>query len=162
MHASLQSQLADRYFRLRLSRLVRTVEEADGFRVIGERLHPHFQRTLDPHTLALDAARVLIDGDDRAIRQQDGGRWRHGSEIVARKEWCREQSPKTHVRPVFLLVHAAIADLEHVGIVPMSRAGITRDIDLTKAYGRHAEVAVGNVLSRTPEVAAHRGAPLPD
>src|SRR5215831_18977811 len=113
-------------------------------------------------SLARDAARVLIDSDDRRVRQQGSGRWRHGGEIVAGKERCRKQSPKTHVRPIFLLVHAAIADLEHVGIVPMSRAGIARDIDLTEAYGRHAEVAVGNVLGGTPEVAAHRGAPLPD
>src|SRR6516225_2451710 len=68
MNASLESQLAEWNFRFRISRPVRAVEEADGFRATGERLHPHFQRTLDPYTLALDAARVLIDGDDRRLR----------------------------------------------------------------------------------------------
>src|SRR5260370_5469024 len=58
-------------------------------------------------------------------------------------------------------VHAAVADLKHVRIVPMSRSGKARQTCLPKTNRLHPRVMVVNVASGTPEIAAYACAPLP-
>src|SRR5262249_57985721 len=61
VHASPESQLAERYCGLCLSRTVCAIEKTDGPRATGDALLPHLQSPLHPHTLPLPAASVLID-----------------------------------------------------------------------------------------------------
>src|SRR6185437_8873302 len=66
-----------------------------------------------------------------------------------------------HVHLGFFFPHSAVADLEHVGIVPVTRTGESFQAILAKTDGNHAVVIVGDVASCAPQVRAHRSSPLP-
>ena len=63
---------------------------------------------------------------------------------------------------VFFGLHAAIADFEHVGIVPVARAGEGRKTCLGEADCCHGGVVVFDVAGGAPRVAADDGSPAPD
>src|SRR5436305_15330147 len=60
------------------------------------------------------------------------------------------------------MIHAAIADFEHVRIIPMSGAGKWFEAILVESDNGHPIVVICDVFGRAPQVAAHRGAPSPD
>src|ERR1035438_824987 len=67
------------------------------------------------------------------------------------------------MRLVFGVGHAAVADFEHVGFVPMSGFGVLLQVDLlNESQVRHGGPRIANVAGGAPEVAAHFRAPLPD
>ena len=56
---------------------------------------------------------------------EDGERvGRHLGEVVARQQRRGEHRPQAHVGAVFVQGQLAVADLEHVGIVPVAGAGV--------------------------------------
>src|SRR5215472_13433324 len=63
---------------------------------------------------------------------------------------------------VFIGAHAAVADLKHVRIVPVSRAGVFGDSGLRICDLHHALVGVIDVAGGAPEVAAGFIAPCPN
>jgi hypothetical protein len=63
---------------------------------------------------------VLVDGDDVSVREDVNGALRHVLQIVAGEQRNCQQSSKSHVRPVLLVSHALIANIEHVRIILMS------------------------------------------
>src|SRR5580692_9248024 len=78
------------------------------------------------------------------------------------------------MRAVFGIRHAAVADFEHVRIVPMSRTGVRLNADLLVDDGEHSvraatavgpflrtTPAIGDVAGRPPQVAANLFAPEP-
>src|SRR5689334_11942673 len=56
----------------------------------------------------------------------------------------------------------AVADLQHVGIVPMAWFCIGRQLILSKPYPRHRIPGVAYIAGRSPQVAANVGAPFPN
>src|SRR5439155_3569873 len=64
-------------------------------------------------------------------------------------------------RSVFVVGHAAVADFEHVRIVPMSRRSPRSQFVLLKTDLGHRVPGVANVSRGTPGIAAYLGSPLP-
>src|SRR5712675_759836 len=63
---------------------------------------------------------------------------------------------------VFVVGHAAVADFEHVGIVPVAGLGERGECVLPKADGGHGIPSIADVAGGTPSVAADFGSPLPN
>ena len=105
---------------------------------------------------------VLVDRNDLRVHQDRLGLVRHRPQVVARNQGGREHGPETHVRAVFIGVHAAVADLQHVGVVPVARTGVRRNSDLAEADLVHGIPGVADVARRPPQVAADLGSPRPD
>src|SRR5258707_12286683 len=124
----------------RAQRVGMPVEDADCLRTIRQRPYPYFNRAGSADTISLSSGTVLIYSNDVFVRKQRDGLRRHRGEIVARKEWRSENRPQTHVRPILIHVHAAIAHLEHVGAVPMSWSAKTRQTSLATANRLHMHV----------------------
>src|SRR5882757_5114492 len=59
-------------------------------------------------------------------------------------------------------LHTAIANLEHVWIVPVTRASEIFEAILREADQRHTIPVVLNIIGRTPEIPARSRSPLPD
>ena len=72
---------------------------------------------------ALLAHRILIDGDHLAVRQRRLRRRAHAAQVVPGDERRRHDRPHAEVRAPLGVVEA-VADLQHVGIVPVPRAGV--------------------------------------
>src|SRR5205807_2780773 len=58
--------------------------------------------------------------------------------------------------------HAAVADFQHVGIIPMTGLGPGREIVLAKSNSRHRIPSVTNVAGCAPEITTNISAPLPN
>ena len=72
-----------------------------------------------------------------------------------------EDGPQAHMGAVFIGGHAAVADLQHVGIVPVSRAGVFGDRRLGIDDLHHPLVGVVYVAGGAPQIATDLRAPLP-
>jgi ABC-type multidrug transport system ATPase subunit len=97
------------------------IEQGNRSRV-GSRhlLRPHLQvRPRRGHHTTLLAERVLIDGDDLLVGERGLGRRAHLGQVVSRDERCRHDGPHAEMGAAFRVAEA-IADLQHVGIVPVS------------------------------------------
>ncbi len=62
---------------------------------------------------------------------------------------------------VFRVAHVAITDLQHVGIIPVSRFGVGSVLVLRKADPGHGIPRVTDVAGGAPQIAANIGSPLP-
>lgn len=103
-------------------------------------IHRHVEVALD--ALHGAAARVLVEGDDGGIVDDGEGRGRHGAQVVAEQQGGLEGCPQGEVgfvlltqsvksRPLLLyqnecfthlfFSHAAVANLQHVQVVPSPR-----------------------------------------
>src|SRR5215467_1292278 len=102
--------------------------------------------------MPLEPLCILIDCDNLRIRENRLGFVVHTAQVIAGKKRSSEQRPKRHVREIFVMLHSAIANLKHVGIIPMSRAGEFLEAVLTEADHRHAVIVIADVSSRAPEV----------
>ena len=108
------------------------------------------------------AGLVLVDGDDLPVEQDLLDGVAHGAHVVPGQQRRCQHAPQAHVSAVLGVGHAAVADLEHVGIVPVARAGILLAAVLVEADVGHGVPAVADVAGCPPQVAAHTGAPLAD
>src|SRR5208337_1613448 len=104
---------------------------------------------------------VLIDRDDFLVQQDGAGVGRHGAHVVAGQQRRGEDGPEAHVGAVFVGGHAAVADLQHVRIVPVSGAGVFRDRGLRIDNFHHALVGVVDIAGGAPQIAADERSPLP-
>ena len=119
-----------------------SIEHANGFRAIGERARPNFQWTFGPNSIGLIAERILVDGDHFFICKQRDGFGRHLREVVACEQRRGEKRPKAHVRAIFVGFHAAIADFQHVRIIPVSGESKLGKSGLTESDIGHAGIAI--------------------
>ena len=106
-----------------------------------------------------------FDGNHLAVQEDVADLGRHGREVVARHERGRHHRPEAEVRAALGEGHAAVADLEHVGVVPAARARVRVEVgdevedvgDADAAPLPAAVPAVLDVAGRPPEVADARG-----
>ena len=108
------------------------VDEADSDSSAAERLSPHAEVAALPHAVALFAERVLVNGDGFFAGEQAPVGIAHLAKIVAGEQRRGQQHPKRHVRLVLVERHTAVADLQHVGIVPVSRPSVLGQPTLRK------------------------------
>src|SRR4030095_14961460 len=114
-----------------------------------------------PNTIALNARRVLINGNHLAIGKQAQSFWSSRGQIVSREQGSGQQSPQTHMSAILVAAHSPISNLQHVRIIPVSSPSIFRKARLTEADLRHACVFVTDVAGRTPQISTHRSSPRP-
>src|SRR6476660_7366401 len=62
---------------------------------------------------------------------------------------------------VFVVVHPAVSDLEHVRIVPVARRCPRSQFVLRKTDGGHGVPSVADVARRSPSICSYLGAPFP-
>src|SRR5205085_2870509 len=60
------------------------------------------------------------------------------------------------VRAIFLAIHFAVADFQHVRIIPVSRTGKLLQTVLSKSYKRHAVVTIAYVSRGPLQIAGFR------
>ena len=143
---------------------MRAVEEAEGPFAAGERLEPDFQSVVGGVAQPLHAQRVLVDGDDVAVGHDGRRLVRHGANVVAKDQRRSHHAPHREVRTVLIDRHA-VAHLEHVGVVPVTRTGIAAQSGVVVEILHHGagfpvareDRGVGerkaDVACRTPHVA---------
>ena len=100
---------------------------------------------------AIDAARL----NENILRLRG-----HVPDVIPGQKRSGQQSPQGHVGAVFVRLHAAIAHLEHIGIIPVSRASEFLQAVLGKSDHRHAVVVVADIARGSPQIARRRP-PLP-
>src|SRR5271167_2207463 len=122
-----------------------TVEEDYGAATVAERPGPDFEIAFLADTAPLPANFVLIDGDDFLIGEYLFDLWAHGADIVAGDERCGQHRPKTEVRLIFGVAHAAVADFQHVWIVPVAGTSVSFNPVLHFDDINHAERATASV-----------------
>src|SRR5438445_26625 len=66
------------------------------------------------------------------------------------------------MRFVFVGCHAAVTDLEHIRIVPMTGRRERCMVVLAKSDPRHRVPSISDIARRPPKVAANVGSPFPD
>ncbi len=111
--------------------------------------------------LALLSEGILVDGDGVLVGQDTPVSFRHMAQVIPGQQWCGEQHPQAHVGAVLILGHFAVADLQHVRIVPVPGPGEAREARLAESDSAHARVGVVDVIRRAPHAGAHRRPPLP-
>ena len=65
------------------------------------------------------------------------------------------------MRPIFRVAHTPVADLEHVGIVPVPGACVWLKRILAESDARHRLPRVADVAGRAPEIPTDRRRPRP-
>ena len=65
-----------------------------------------------------------------------------------------------NMRAVLVIGHVAVADLEHVGISPMTRAGVRSRRRLLVDVIQHAVPLVADIAGGAPQIAAYLRSPL--
>ena len=103
---------------------------------------PNLQTLGALHPAALAAQRILIDGDHFLVGQNVADLGAHAADIVAGHQRRRQQAPHAEVRAILGGGHAAIADFQHVGIVPVARSGIGLQTILQIQDLHHAEAVL--------------------
>src|SRR6185437_14211838 len=135
------------------------VEYSYGNPSVGQRLYPDLLISIFGNARRLFAQTVLVDGDHIAIEEDVLCRLRHAPEIVTCQQRSRKQAPQAHVSSVLLVCHASIADLKHVGIIPVSRRSLWGQIILVKSDLRHTLPVVADIAGRTPQICTYSGSP---
>ena len=148
-----------RSWKRNLCRSFRAIEETDDNRAIRERTHqtPQDHCCSTPKPPVCSA--VLVDRDHLAIHQDALRLVGHRTQVVARDQRRGQQRPQAHVRAVLIGRHAAVADLQHVGIIPVPGFGIGGDLELAEANAVHGLPAVADIAGRAPQIAARFLAP---
>ncbi len=112
------------------------------------------------HDGALPAQRVLVDGDDVLVAQDVEGRRGGLAQIGADEQRRGHDRPQGEVRAVLGVRHAAVADLQHVGVVPVAGARMGGEREVLLEDRQHRTPAVADVTGGPPQVADVRR-PLP-
>jgi len=141
--------------------LIGVVDEGHGLGAVGQGLHPDLTAVaaLDDD-VALDAERVLVDLDDLLVEEDRPRLLGHGPEVVAGHERRGHDRPQREMGLVLVEGHAAVADLEHVGIVPAAGPGRRGVPGVGPDDPDDALPVVADVGRRPPELADAPG-PLP-
>src|SRR5216684_1584153 len=135
------------------------IEQHDGAAAVFHLFSPHFGVAVLADAAALHAKGILVDGDDFLVGEDVLDLRRHVLQIVSGHERSGEDAPKAEVRAVLGGDHAAVADFEHIGIIPVARAGVGFQANLQVQNLREAKATllafptVGDVASGAPEVA---------
>ena len=137
------------------------VEDSQRSISIGQRTRPDLDGTFREDALPLLAEGILIDGDDLSIGENGGDLRRQLIQVVARQQRSSKHGPHAHVRTVLIESEFPIADLQHIGIVPMPWSGILREARLSPADQRNAIEAWADVAGSAPKIAADLRGPLP-
>src|SRR5258706_3890100 len=106
--------------------------------------------------MALLALGLLIDSDDLGVGQVFLGLGGHGSQVVSCEQGRGQDRPKRHVRTIFVAFHAAVANLQHVWIVPVSGTGKFLQAILAESNHRHSVVVIRDVSRGAPEISGSR------
>src|SRR5258708_21116794 len=138
-----------------------SVEDPYGLRSVSQRTRPYLDRPLSAHAVSLLPCRILIDVNHTAIRQKRNRLGSHRRKIVSSQQRRSQNCPQTHVSPILIQRHSTVADLQHVGIIPMSRAGKASQSSLAETNLNHLVVRVSDISRGAPKVAANSRAPLP-
>src|ERR1019366_2399245 len=137
------------------------VEYGDCHCSTGEMAGPDFDFAVGIGAASLMAELVLIDGDDIFVGEDGLDLRLHVGQVIAGEKRRGEHGPHGEVVAIFSQCEPAVANLEHVGIVPVAGAGVFGEAcilidDVDDAHPVGPDVAGG-----APEVAAERRSPLP-
>ena len=166
------AQTAVSKLRLDLSSLVTLVQQNDGELTAHQRTGPDLEVTLGhvavhllvsslvaPHTVTLHAQSVLVHGDGLLVAQNLQRLGRSLGQVAADQQRSLHQAPQGEVRLVLLEGHASVAHLQHIGVVPATRARAAPQLLVGHRDVDHAAPAVVNITGGSPAV-AHRASPL--
>src|SRR5260370_13539998 len=135
------------------------IEQHDSATAILHLLGPDFGVGVLADAAALHAKRILIDGDDFLIREDVLDFGRHVLQIVSGHERRSENAPEAESGAIFRRGPAAVTEFEHIGIIPVTRAGVSFQANLQVPKLYEAEVAVlafptvGDIAGGAPKVA---------
>ena len=127
----------------------------------GELAGPDGEVAVLGDALAGLAEGVLVDGDDLFVHQDGLVGSGHLAEVVSGQQGGGEDGPEGHVDLVLVGGHSAVADFEHVGVVPVAGAAVLCDVGLLVGDEDHLAVGVVDVVGGAPHLAADGGAKLP-
>src|ERR1700731_96556 len=138
------------------------IQQDHGAASILHLLDPDFQIAIFEYAAALAAQGILIHRDHFLVGKDVVDLRLHVTQIVARNQRRSKDGPQAEVGAGFLSGHAAVAHLEHVRIVPMSRSSVTLDSVLQVEDVEHAEVMlvfalplVANIPGGAPKISAY-------
>ena len=98
------------------------VDDGDGDGSALEIAGPDFDFAVRVGVAGLVAEWILVDGDDVFVGEDGGDLGLHLGEVVAGEKGSGEHGPHGEVGAVFFEREFAVADLEHVGVVPVAGA----------------------------------------
>jgi len=102
---------------------------------------------------SLYTQRILVDSNNFIIHENVTGVLRHLCDVATDDKRCLGKSPEREMCAVFISGHAAVANLQHVGIVPATRTSIISPEIVLIDDASHAVPVVTNVSGGTPAVA---------
>src|SRR4051794_17066409 len=145
-----------------------SIEQHDCAATVPHRLGPDFEITVLDNSLTFNSERVLIYRNHFFVGQDVVNFRFHIAQIVTRDQRRGKDRPQAEVSAIFFVGHAAIANLEHVGIVPVARAGKTvepilqiEDVEHSKMVFVFALPLIAYVTRGTPKISTHSFAPEP-
>jgi len=100
----------------------------------------------------LDTQRILVDSDNFLVQENLEGLRVLLGDITANKKRSLNESPEREVSAIFIISHTTVADLEHIGIVPATRARVISPLIIDINDADHALPAVEDITSCTPAV----------
>src|SRR6266404_6819586 len=106
-----------------LQRRFASIEQRRGLRAIRQRLHPNLERPFIPYSMALYALPVLVHRDHFWVRQDGFRLLGHAADVVPSQQRRGQNGPQRHMRQILLVLHPAVPDFQHIGIVPVSGSG---------------------------------------
>src|SRR6266849_1526070 len=137
------------------------VKQSNRLSTIEERPRPDLLIPGLRDAPALLPTLVLIHSDDFVVGENLHDIRSHAAQIVPGKQWRGENRPQAHMRSVFVVIHAAVADFKHVRIVPVSGRRPRSQFVLRKTDGSHRIPTVADVARCAPGIAADVRTPLP-
>ena len=136
-------------------------DEGYGGAVTGELAGPKGEVAALQDALAGYAEGVLIDGDDFLVHQDGFVGVGHLAEVVPGEEGRSNHGPEGHVDAILVGAHAAVADFEHVGVIPVAGSAVFGDVCLLVGDEDHLSPGVVDVIGGTPHLAPDGGTKLP-
>src|SRR6266704_3344946 len=106
------------------------IEKYDGATAVFQLFGPDFGVAVFADAAALHAEGILVDGDDFLVGENFLDFGRHVLQIVSGHQGSGENAPEAEVGAIFGSGHAAVADFQHVRIIPVARAGVRFQADL--------------------------------
>eukprot|EP00047_Mylnosiga_fluctuans_P013779 m.33326 g.33326 ORF g.33326 m.33326 type:complete len:338 (-) comp5092_c0_seq1:211-1224(-) len=110
-----------------------------------------------PDAVRLDAKRVLVDGDRLGVAEDGERLVGHLADVAANQQRRLHDAPQAEMRLVLLERHPAIANLEHVGVVPVPGARLAPEERVFVCAGDHALPVITDIASRPPAVTDRAG-----
>src|SRR5438477_1181361 len=143
-----------------LSMVEAAVERGDHPMTGSELADPDFRLAVAACAPALFAKRVLIDGHDLRCGEDLAHVIRHRAEVVSGHERRCEHRPHREVRAALVSSQLAVANLQHVRVIPVVRPSERMELGLTIEDREDARPVGLNVPARAPEMTELTG-PFP-